>query len=287
MSGVDLHLHTTASDGKHTPTEIVRKAASLGLKVISITDHDTTEGIPSAVEAARDYPSLRFIPGVELSTDVASGEIHVLGYFIDYTDEEFEANLARMRNSRVERARQMVQKLNKLGMHIEWERVKEIAGQGALGRPHVAQALLEKGYIGTLQEAFQRYIGHGGPAYVERDKLTPAEAVGLILKADGLPVLAHPLTAGEVEGTIIELKAAGLIGVEVYYASYSFEEMNPLLGLAHKYGLIATGGTDYHGLDEKTETMIGGIDVPEQAAEQLVALAEKRGLRMARIVRKT
>jgi hypothetical protein len=280
MSAIDLHIHTTASDGKHTPAEIVHRAASLGLKVISITDHDTTEGIPSAVETARNYPSLRLIPGVELSTDVAKGEIHILGYFIDYTDSEFEESLARMRNSRVERARQMVQKLDRLGIHLDWVRVREIAGEGALGRPHVAQAMLEKGYIANLQEAFRNYIGHGGPAYVERDKLTPAEAVKLILKAGGLPVLAHPLTSGDIEGTIVELKETGLVGMEVYYASYSFEEINPLLGLAYKHGLIATGGTDYHGLDEKTETTMGEMDVPKQAVEQLVALAEKRGLRM-------
>ena len=280
MAAIDLHIHTTASDGKHTPVEIVDKAASLGLKVIAITDHDTTEGIPSAVETARNYPSLRLIPGVELSTDVAKGEIHILGYFIDYTDSEFEESLARMRNSRVERARQMVQKLDKLGIHLDWARVREIAGEGALGRPHVAQAMLEKGYIANLQEAFRNYIGHGGPAYVERDKLTPAEAVKLILDADGLPVLAHPLTSGDIEGTIVELKETGLVGMEVYYASYSSEEINPLLGLAYKHGLIATGGTDYHGLDEKAETTMGGMDVPEQTVEQLVALAEKRGLRM-------
>jgi len=280
VAAIDLHIHTTASDGKHTPVEIVDKAASLGLKVIAITDHDTTEGIPSAVETARNYPSLRLIPGVELSTDVAKGEIHILGYFIDYTDSEFEESLARMRNSRVERARQMVQKLDKLGIHLDWARVREIAGEGALGRPHVAQAMLEKGYIANLQEAFRNYIGHGGPAYVERDKLTPAEAVKLILDADGLPVLAHPLTSGDIEGTIVELKETGLVGMEVYYASYSSEEINPLLGLAYKHGLIATGGTDYHGLDEKAETTMGGMDVPEQTVEQLVALAEKRGLRM-------
>jgi len=283
VAAIDLHIHTTASDGKHTPAEIVHRAASLGLKVISITDHDTTEGLAPALETARNYPSLRLIPGVELSTDVAKGEIHILGYFIDYTDIDFEESLARMRNSRVERARQMVQKLDRLGIHVEWERVKEIAGEGALGRPHVAQAMLEKGYIANLQEAFRNYLGHGGPAYVERDKLTPAEAVKLILKAGGLPVLAHPLTSGDIEGTIVELKEAGLVGMEVYYASYSSEEINPLLGLAYKHGMIATGGTDYHGLDETTETMMGGMDVPEQAVEQLVALAEKRGLRMANL----
>jgi 3',5'-nucleoside bisphosphate phosphatase len=283
VAKIDLHIHTNASDGKCSSKEIVRKAAELGLEVIAITDHDTVEGIPSALEAAKNYPKLRIIPGVELSTDVDKGEIHVLGYFIDYTDKEFRASLETMRNSRVERAHKMIDNLAKMGVRLEWQRVQEIAGGGALGRPHIAQAMLEKGYINSIQDAFRNYIGHGGPAYVERDKLTPAEAVALILKADGLPVLAHPLTSGDVEGTILELKAVGLVGLEVYYASYSFEDINPLLGLAHKHGLIATGGTDFHGIDEKTETMIGGADVPARAAEQLIALAMQRGLKTVRM----
>jgi predicted metal-dependent phosphoesterase TrpH len=283
VAKVDLHIHTTASDGKRTPAEIVRKAAELGLGVIAITDHDTVEGIPPALETAKNYPALRVIPGVELSTDIPKGEIHILGYFIDYTDREFRSSLETMRSSRVERARKMVENLSKLGIRLEWRRVQEIAGGGALGRPHIAQAMLEKGYISSLQDAFRNYIGHGGPAYVERDKLTPVEAVKLILKADGLPVLAHPLTAGDVEETIVELKAVGLVGMEVYYASYSFEDLNPLLGLAYKHGLVATGGTDYHGIDETTETMIGGADVPSRAAEQLIALAVQRGLKTVSI----
>jgi predicted metal-dependent phosphoesterase TrpH len=141
--------------------------------------------------------------------------------------------------------------------------------------------MLEKGYVHSLQEAFHNYIGHGGPAYVARDKLTPAEAVALILEADGLPVLAHPLTSGAAEVTIVELKAAGLVGVEVYYAGYSDEEITPLLGLAQKYGLIATGGTDYHGIDPAAETMLGGNDVPMKAADDLIKMAELRGLRTA------
>lgn len=284
MAKVDLHIHTTASDGKHTPAEIVRKAGELGLEVIAITDHDTVEGIPSALESARSYPALRVIPAVELSTDVPNGEIHILGYFIDYADEEFRASLEKMRNSRVERARKMVENLSRMGVRLEWRRVQEIAGGGALGRPHIAQAMLEKGYISSLQDAFRNYIGHGGPAYVERDKLTPVEAVKLILKADGLPVLAHPLTAGDVAGTIVELKAVGLVGMEVYYASYSFEDINLLLGMAYQHGLIATGGTDYHGIDETSETMIGGTNVPARAPEQLVALAVQRGLKTVRVL---
>lgn len=283
MAKVDLHIHTNASDGKYTSAEIVRKAVGLGLEVIAITDHDTVEGIPPALDVVKNYPKLRVIPGVELSTDVDKGEVHILGYFVDYTDKEFRASLETMRNSRVERARKMVENLSRMGVSLEWQRVQEIAGSGALGRPHIAQAMLEKGYISSLQDAFRSYIGHGGPAYVERDKLTPAEAVKLILKADGLPVLAHPLTSGDVEGTIVELKAAGLVGLEVYYASYSFEDINPLLGLAHKHNLIPTGGTDFHGIDETTETMIGGANVPARAAEQLVALAVQRGLKTVRI----
>ncbi len=286
MSKIDLHLHTTASDGKHKPEEMVHLAAKRGLEVIAITDHDSVDGIPAALEAAKNYPSLRVIPAVELSTDIPRGEIHVLGYFIDYKNAEFLAKLEGMQDSRVNRARRMVEKLNNLGVKITWERVQEIAGGGAIGRPHVAQAMLEKGYIKSMQEAFSGYIGHRGPAYVDRTKLTPADAVQLIIKADGLPVLAHPLTSGDVEATIIELKAAGLVGMEVYYASYSDEEITPLLGLAEKYSLIATGGTDYHGIDLTTETMVGDMDVPMKAVEDLLALALKRGLKTAEVFRK-
>ncbi|MBI3931028.1 MAG: PHP domain-containing protein, partial [Chloroflexi bacterium] len=164
---------------------------------------------------------------------------------------------------------------------IEWQRVKEIAGGGAIGRPHLAQAMLEKGYITSFKEAFTRYIGGGGPAYVERDKMTPLEAVTLILRASGLPVLAHPLTSHDPETIIIELKAAGLVGIEAYYGEYTAEEINRLVSLAKKHGLIATGGSDYHGIDASTETMIGGADVPVESAEQLIALAEQRALRPA------
>ncbi len=280
MSKVDLHIHTTASDGKLSPAEIVKKAAGLGLETIAISDHDTVNGIIPALTAACVYPKLTVIPAVELSTDVPSGEIHVLGYYIDYTNQEFEADLTRMRTSRLERAHKIIEKLQNLGIKIDYSRVQEIAGDGTLGRPHIAQAMLEKGYIQEFKEAFNKYIGHGGPAYVERDKLTPAEAVQLIINTGGLPVLAHPLTAGNVETMIIELKAAGLVGMEVYYAAYSFEEVSPLLGLAYKHGLIATGGTDYHGIENNSETIMGGVDVPVKAVEQLTKLARERGLKI-------
>ena len=276
MGKIDLHIHSTASDGRYSPVEIVRKAASLGLTIIALADHDSVDGIAPALLAARAFPQLRIIPCVEISTDTSDGEVHVLGYFIDYTDDELEAALERFRNSRQGRAQGMTAKLRNMGIYIEWQRVQEIAGTGSIGRPHVAQAMLEKGYITSLKEAFDKYIGQGGPAYVEREKMTPTEAVELILRANGLPVLAHPFTVTDPEAMVVELKAAGLIGIEAYYNNYTVDEIKSLVNLAEKHDIIATGGTDYHGLDDSSETMIGGTDVPMESAERLIALAEQR-----------
>ena len=281
MSRVDLHIHSTASDGRLSPAEVVRKSVERGLTIITLADHDTVDGIIPALAAAKAFPRLKVIPCVEMSTDVPNGEAHVLGYFIDYTDPEFAARLERMRHSRRERAQGMVAKLRALGIHIEWQRVQEIAGSSSMGRPHIAQAMLEKGYITSIKEAFTKYISRDGPAYVDREKMTPVEAVELILKANGLPVLAHPLTVSDPEIMVSQLKAAGLVGIEVYYDGYTADERNRLINLAERYGLIASGGSDYHGLDASTETMIGDADVPMESAERLIALAEQRGLKSA------
>ncbi len=281
MSKVDLHIHSNASDGRLSPVDIILHAAERGLSVIAITDHDSVEGIASAMVAAKAFPNLRVIPGIELSTDVPQGEIHVLGYFIDYTDHEFQVILEGLRNSRLKRAQGMVAKLKNLGVHLDWERVQEIAGTGSIGRPHIAQAMLEKGYISSIKEAFDKYISRNGPAYVEREKMTAVEAVELILKFNGLPVLAHPFTASNPETMIIELKEAGLIGIETYYNDYTTDEINELISFADRYGLIATGGSDYHGLETANETMIGGVDVPMESAERLIALAKQCALKLA------
>jgi len=275
MSRVDLHIHSTASDGKLTPADIVREAAERGLSFIALADHDSIDGIASAQATACAFPGLKVIPGVEISTDVPQNEVHVLGYFIDYTDSEFNTTLARFKNSRLQRGQKMVAKLNKLGINIDWQRVREIAGGSSIGRPHIAQAMLEKGYITSFKQAFSEYIGHGRPAYVEREKMTPEEAVELIIKAEGLPVLAHPLTLTDPEAMTVELKEVGLVGIEAYYNGYTTEEISRLLALAEKYKLIVTGGSDYHGLDP-TETAIGDVDLPMEAVEQLIALAKQR-----------
>ena len=276
MSLVDLHIHSTASDGKYSPAAIIGKAAEIGLKVISLTDHDSIDGIEPALKAAKNYPDLTFIPGVELSTELTDGEAHILGYFIDYTSRDFQKELEKFRDSRLGRGQRMVAKLGELGIKIDWSRVQEIAGDGAIGRPHIAQALLEKGYIATFEEAFDKYIGRGGPAYVEREKVTPEEAVALILRAKGLPVLAHPFTVKKPEAMVKILKAAGLIGIEAYYKDNTPAATEATLKLAKKYGLISTGGTDYHGIGDSREIMLGGVEVPMKAAERLIALAEKR-----------
>ncbi len=280
MPKVDLHIHSSVSDGVYSPTEIVKKAAEKGLTTISLTDHDNVDGIAPALKAAESYPSLKVIPGVEISTDVPEGEVHVLGYFIDYTDRELLAALGKMRDSRLRRARKMIAKLAELGLTIEWERVKELAGSGSVGRPHIAQVLLEKGYIATIKEAFTKYIAWDKPAYVPRDKIIPAEAVKLILQAKGLPVLAHPLTFVDPEGLVEELVKSGLAGIEAYYKDTSAEERSRLLRLAEKHGLIATGGSDYHGLDESTEVMMGEANVPPEVVDRLLSLAEERVLKI-------
>jgi predicted metal-dependent phosphoesterase TrpH len=274
----DLHLHTTASDGRLEPKEMVSLAVKVGLDVIAITDHDTIDGIKPALAAAEAFPSLMVIPGVEINTDVPHGEVHILGYFIDYTDQKLAVALQRLRDSREGRAQQMVAKLSKLGVDIELQRVFELAQGGSVGRPHVAQALLEKNYVASEKEAFDKYIGRDGPAYVERYKLLPVEAVGLIVGARGLPVLAHPADIGDLKELVPKLKSVGLIGLEVYYRDYSSDVIAGLLKITEQYGLVPTGGTDYHAFGDDSEVIVGGALAPAQSVEKLLALADKHSL---------
>jgi 3',5'-nucleoside bisphosphate phosphatase len=272
---IDLHIHTTASDGKYTPAEIVHKSNESGLSYIAICDHDSTEGVIPAQTAAKNYPNLQVLSGVEINTDTSLGELHILGYLLDCADQELNSTLLKLRNSRVERAAKMVEKLHRLGVNIDLERVKEIAGEGAIGRPHLAQAMLEKGYVFSFRDAFVKYISRGAPAYVERDKTTPAEAIQLILAAKGIPALAHPFTCENPESLVRELKPAGLKGLEVYYAGYTPSQIQDLLAMAKKYDLVPTGGSDFHGLDSLTEAAIGSTDVPPETIARLMALAER------------
>lgn len=282
MSYADLHLHTTASDGRLSPRALVRLAARKGIKVIAVTDHDSTEGIDDALDEARFFPELTVIPGVEISTDVKDGEVHLLGYYVDHEDANFQALLARQRDSREIRGQKMVARLAELGIRITWQRVKELAGTGAVGRPHVAQAMLERGYVSSIPEAFNKYIGRTGPAYVEREKRTPPEATRIIVEARGLPVLAHPADVPDLEELVRRLVEAGLIGLEAYYGSYTEDTRHSLLELVGRYGLIATGGSDFHGFETQTELQPGAVDVPEETVRRLMEMARQRARGLAR-----
>jgi predicted metal-dependent phosphoesterase TrpH len=275
VSKVDLHIHTSASDGKFSASEIVRKAWESGLNYIAICDHDSIEGIMPALAAMRACPGLTVLAGVEINTDIPAGELHVLGYLYDYENLELKEHLIRLRDSRVERAKKMIGKLRGLGVKIDYERVEELAGGGSLGRPHIAQALLEKGYINNFREAFIKYIGRGGPAYIERDKITPVEAVQLIRKAGGIPVLAHPLTSENYEQLIQELIPAGLMGLEAYYNNYTPEQVQSIVTVAARNDLITTGGSDYHGLDSLNEPPLGSVEVPLEVVTRLISMAQK------------
>ena len=266
---VDLHLHTTASDGRLSPTELVQLVADKGLQQVSISDHDTTEGLEEAFGAAQQFTDLRIIPGVELSTDIPGDEIHMLGYFIQYKDEEFQLILDQFRRGRAERAREMVERLAALGVQLEWDRVQEIAGDGSVGRPHIALAMVEKGYCKEPKDAFPEYLGRNGLAYVERTKMTPEQAVQLLLKVGGVPVLAHPAYLTELEARLPELKAAGIMGMEVYYSRFDPDTIKHLQDLANQYDLIPSGGSDYHGLGNADEPLPGSMGPPVSVVERL------------------
>jgi hypothetical protein len=269
--GIDLHLHTTISDGLHSPTEIVRMAQREGLRAIAISDHDAVDGIAEAIAAAQGS-ALEVIPGLEISTDADDLEVHVLGYYIDYTSTELATELAEFREARVARAKKMLEKLAALGVQLSWARVREIAGDGAVGRPHIALALQEAHYVGSSQEAFDRYLGRGRPAYVSRLKKTPLEAIQLIRKAGGLAVLAHPWGLDALVGG---LARQGLVGLEAYYNGYSTEAVGHLCWLARQHHLLCTGGSDFHGLALLPENRLGQVHVPESC---LHALHERQRL---------
>jgi len=273
---IDLHTHSTASDGLYTPSELLQHAHEVGLRILALTDHDSTAGLEEAAEAAQRL-HIELIPGIELNSDVGDDEVHVLGYFLEYQRPAFQATLKVLRDARVRRGERMVELLNEQGVHISWEHVRELA-QGSVGRPHVARALLDAGYVSSIGEAFDKYIGKHSPAYVPRYKLTPRDAVRLIASANGLAVMAHPITLpglDELRRWLPELCAAGMVGLETYYGPYTPEEEQALRALADEYGLIPTGGTDYHGPDIHP-TPLGGRFVPAEAVERLQAEATKR-----------
>jgi predicted metal-dependent phosphoesterase TrpH len=277
-SRADLHTHSSISDGVLRPAELVDLAYRNGVRTMALTDHDITDGLPEAFRAAERYDDLTLIPGIEMSTDVPGNEVHILGHFIDWPNAEFQKELARIRESRVGRAHRMVEKLEGLGKSVLWKRVKEIAGEGAVGRPHIARALLEAGHVESVNEAFDLYLSRTGPAYAERERLTPPEVIGMLRKVGGLCTLAHPRDLGDLDDLLAQMKDAGLTGMEVYYQDYGPEEIRHLKTKADRFGLLPLGGSDYHGMGGPQQREPGDIPLPDEPVEQLLALAKERGV---------
>jgi len=251
MSRLDLHLHTTHSDGSYTPTEVVDLAHQAGVTAMAITDHDITTGIPEAISAGEQH-GIEIIPGVEISSLMERSELHILGYFLDWQDHDLNERFKSLRDSRHRRNPQIVSRLQSLGIDITYDDVRALAGSDSVGRPHIARALIDKGVVTSAKEAFDRFLGDGKPAYVPRELPTPAEAIRWIKAAGGLAVLAHPTWVKPTEQSLTELvrqlKEEGLDGVEVYYSTHAARQTREYLSLAQQLGLLVTGGSDFHGL---------------------------------------
>ena len=259
MGNIDLHLHTTASDGVMTPSEIVNYAKSKGLQAIAITDHDTIEGLKEGLLEGERI-GLEVIPGIEISAEHSPGSMHLLGFFIDTHHPILKERLEYLQRARAERNPRMAEKLNKLGINITFDEVLKASGGGQVGRPHFAQVLIEKGYVRSFQEAFDRFLKKGAPGYVEKMRFSAEESIHFINEANGVAVLAHPNTLqlngySELENLILRLVKKGLRGIEAYYPEHSALEVAQYKTLAERHGLLVTGGTDYHGIEKN------GLDI--------------------------
>jgi len=273
MSGshIDLHVHSTASDGGLSPTEVVAEAKKNNVTLLALADHDTTDGVAESQAAARGT-SVQIIPAVELSVGSGPREIHVLGYFLDIENQPLQKALNRLRSARDTRNERIIERLSELGAPIDLARVRAIAGDGSVGRPHIATALVEAGHVGSIGEAFRRYLARGKPGYAGRERLSPAEAADLIRSAGGIPVLAHPAKLGG-RMAIESLLDEGMEGVEAYHSDHTERDVALLLQIAEERGLLVTGGTDSHGPNSDCPIAVGSIDIPDWVGAQVLSHA--------------
>jgi len=270
----DLHVHTTASDGLLSPQEVLCYAASKGLKAVGIADHDTTAGLRALEGLSSPISSVEVVPAVELNSEWKGRELHILGYYIPISRGPLSDLLTRLQDSRRRRVAETVKKLKALGMPVEESRVFELASGESVGRPHVAKAMLERGYVTSIKDAFDRYLGMGRPAYVERFHLSPEECVRAVREAGGVPVWAHPGTARSF--SIIKILVEnGLQGIEAYHPEHDHSMVEKCLNLAKEYNLIPTGGSDFHGLGKGEGGDLGSVVVPYEVVERLREAAGK------------
>ena len=277
MSGVfkfaDLHLHTLFSDGVSTPLELILESKKAGLAAIAVVDHDTVDGIVPVIEAAK-AEDIEVLAGIELSAEFEGLEIHILGYLIDYKNKELIERLAVLKQNRIQRIYKIAEKLQDLGIALDPQEVFDIAGEGTVGRLHVAKALVRQGRAGSIFGAFQKYLGDKGSAFCLGFRLSPSEAIKLIKDAGGIPVLAHPYTLHD-DDLILRFIDYGLEGLEIYYPEHSQSMVNFYLDIAKKHNLLITGGSDFHG-PIKPNVKIGCIKIPYELVEKLRSANEKR-----------
>lgn len=265
---VDLHTHSAYSDGLMSPADLVAEAKRQGIDWLGLTDHDTLAGLPEANRAAAEA-GIELIAGVELSADERDVEVHVLGYFVPERSLVLNDALAGFARDRVERIETIVGRLIAMGVHITHERVREIAGTGSIGRPHIARALIEAGHGSSINEVFNAYLVPGCPAYVPSKPLAPERAVELLREAGAAPVLAHPMSVGDIPAMLRRLKPAGLTGLECFYGEYDARTRQELAEVANDWLLIPTGGSDFHGFGFKPGRDLGGPDVPTSTIDRL------------------
>jgi len=281
MSRLDLHLHTTHSDGSFTPTEVIDLAQKAGVTALAITDHDITTGVLEATVAGQKH-GIDVIPGIEISSLLGNSELHILGYFLDCQDAQLNERLVLLRESRHRRNPKIIERLQAAGIDITYEEVRALAGTDSVGRPHIARVLMEKRVVASAKEAFDQWLADGRPAYVPRELPTPSEAMQWIRAAKGLPVLAHPTWVKTTEGTLTDLvrrlKAEGLDGVEVHYSTHTPRQTRGYLALAKQLDLLVTGGSDFHGLtkpDIEVGVGKGALHVPGSLLDKLKAAASR------------
>lgn len=263
----DLHLHTRHSDGTFTPAEVVRRAGEVCLACIALTDHDTVAGLPAMMKLC-EAAGIEFIPGIELTAHLDEREVHVLGYFVRYEEPEFAAQIGLFKDARAQRVERMLAKLQQAGVDLQPADIASVADNGsALGRLHVARALLNRGFVRHMDEAFHRFIGRGRPAFVAKPRLDVAAAAALINKFGGVAILAHPGVSG-LENQLGGLLAAGLDGIEVWHSRHTAAQCERLLAFAQERGCLATGGSDCHGL-AKDEVLIGRVRLDYAYVERL------------------
>lgn len=265
---IDLHTHTTASDGLLSPTELVQEAARRGISVLGVTDHDTLDGLSEAINVGEQV-GVTVVPGVELTTTIPGPEIHVLGYFVDLNNAELRDGLHVLAEDRVRRIELVIGQLQAAGYPLDLDLIMAEAQQGSIGRPHVARALIEIGAATDMNDAFMRFLRRGTIGWAPRTPYTAEEAVGLLRRSGAIPVLAHPYSTGDPAGMAARLVDAGLLGFEVYYGEYSELQWAELAEIADHYGLLPTGGSDYHGPRFREGRELGTVDVPASVWEGL------------------